>query len=368
MRILISNPILYTSEKAQVHRAASIKDTMIYDLCLAFHKAGHTVTLVAAEDFQPCEQEDYPFDIVFLKTRFKRICRPNCLPWLSGLHKYIRRNKENFDLVISSEVFSLPSLTYALTVKNKLIVWHELAKHNNILKKIPSYVWYNVIAKIFFRNVLVVPRSVEAENFISHYCNRVYEKPVDHGVNLELFEAEYEKDNSFIVCSQLIERKQIDGIIRNFSDYLRNADSTAVLNIAGTGEEEENLKELTRELGITDRVCFLGKLDHGAMLPYLSKARALLLNTRKDNNLLSVVEALAVCTPIVTTSVPYNSSYVRANDLGIVKDGWDWQALNEISQNNAQYVKNCDSYRKTLSTAYRVEEFIEIYRSELNSN
>jgi 1,2-diacylglycerol 3-alpha-glucosyltransferase len=361
MRILISNPILYTSEKAKVYSVSSIKDIMIYDLCLAFHTVGHTVTLLAAEDFQPIITEEYPFEIVFFKTKFKKICKPNCFPWMSGLNHYVKQNRQRFDLIISSEVFSLASLIYALTVKDKLIVWHELAKHNNVLKKIPSYIWHNVVARFFFSNVLVVPRSIEAKNFISNYCSRVYEKPVDHGVNLSLFEAKYMKDNSFIVCSQLINRKQIDGIIRNFGDYLKNANHEAVLNIVGAGEEKVNLIKLVCDLEIGEHVCFLGKLDHSTMMPYLSKAKALLVNTRKDNNLLSVVEALAVCTPVVMTSIPYNSSYIRANNLGIVKDGWDWRAMDEISKNNVQYVANCESYRTTLSTDYRVEEFIKIY-------
>lgn len=365
MRVLISNPILYTSEKSKVNRAVSIKDTMIYDLCMAFHLAGHKVTLIAAEDFKPNTIEVYPFEVNFFKTRFKRICRPNCLPWLSGLNKYIYNNKNNFDLVISSEVFSISSLIYSLMVKDKLIVWHELAKHNNILKKIPSYIWHNLIARTCFHNTLIVPRSIEARDFISKYCNVVCEIPVDHGVNLDLFTAKENKKNSFIVCSQLIERKQIDGIIKSFSKYLQKVDSNSILNIAGSGEEEIFLKNLVEDLHIKHRVKFLGKLDHETMLPYLANAKALLVNTCKDNNLLSIVEALAVCTPVVTTSVPYNSSYIRANKLGIVKDGWGWSELAEISKNNTDYIKNCKQYRKTLSTHYRVNQFLEIYRYRL---
>ena len=50
MKVLIVNPILYTSETENIKRVESIKDTMIYDLCLAFHKKGISVTLAAAED------------------------------------------------------------------------------------------------------------------------------------------------------------------------------------------------------------------------------------------------------------------------------------------------------------------------------
>ena len=46
MKVLVINPIMYTSETKNIKRAASIKDTMMYDFCLAFHEMGHSVTLV----------------------------------------------------------------------------------------------------------------------------------------------------------------------------------------------------------------------------------------------------------------------------------------------------------------------------------
>ena len=56
-RILIINPILYTSETNRIPKVKSIKDTMIYTFCLGFLNLGHQVTLLAAQDYQP-EQEE----------------------------------------------------------------------------------------------------------------------------------------------------------------------------------------------------------------------------------------------------------------------------------------------------------------------
>lgn len=365
MKILISNPILYTSETPKVNRANSIKDTMIYDLCLAFTKAKHDVTLVAAEDFKPQNEEHYPFEVIFFQTRLKKVFRPNCLPWLKGLHNFLRKNGNQYDFIISSEVFSVSSLLYALTAKNKLIVWHELAKHNNILKKLPSYFWYNIVARLFFKNVLIVGRSHQAQEFISQYCNRIYEEPIEHGVNLDVFTPNLQKSNSFFVCSQLIPRKQVDGIVRKFSEYIEKTNADMVLNIAGSGECESELKDLVKTLGISDKVCFLGKLSHADMMPYMSKAKALLVNTRKDNSILTIVEALSVCTPIVTNRVPYNATYVDKEGLGIVNDDWNWTDLEKIYEYNDIYVDRCEKYRNNLSTENRVEQFTNIYLTRL---
>ena len=50
-KVLVINPILYTAETNRIPRVDSIKDTMIYTMCLGFLRAGHEVTLIAAEDY-----------------------------------------------------------------------------------------------------------------------------------------------------------------------------------------------------------------------------------------------------------------------------------------------------------------------------
>jgi 1,2-diacylglycerol 3-alpha-glucosyltransferase len=53
MKVLIINAILYTSETADIKRVNSIKDTMFYDLCLAFKALGAEPVLFAAEPYKP---------------------------------------------------------------------------------------------------------------------------------------------------------------------------------------------------------------------------------------------------------------------------------------------------------------------------
>lgn len=54
---------------------------MIYDLCLAYHRAGHAVTLIAAADYAPEREETYDFEVVFLKSIGRKIFQPSVLPF-----------------------------------------------------------------------------------------------------------------------------------------------------------------------------------------------------------------------------------------------------------------------------------------------
>lgn len=58
MKILIINAIVSTAETAQIPKVSSIEDTMIYNQCLAFVKAGHEVTLYAAEPYKPVTDDE----------------------------------------------------------------------------------------------------------------------------------------------------------------------------------------------------------------------------------------------------------------------------------------------------------------------
>lgn len=359
MNVLIVNPIVYTSETKNIVRAKSIKDTMIYDLCLAFQSNGHGVTLYAAEPFKPTEVEEYPFDVVWAECRMKNLCLPHCFPYMPGLRKYINLNKENIDLIICSEVFSLNTLTAVQVANKKVIVWHELAKHNAKMKKIPSKLWYNIIPRVFMRNTQVVARSEEARKFISQYCRMTADFVIDHGVNLDKFRVNTIKDNYFVVCSQLIARKRISGILEKFSEYLKNIDKQAKLYIIGDGDERLELENKSAKLEITDSVIFTGKMNHEQLMPYLAGAKALLINTEKDNNMISIVEAIAVGTPIVTTDVPLNAAYIKKYKLGIAKD-WAVEDLIEVVQNNDMYVNNCLGYRELLSTKTKAKQFMEL--------
>ena len=360
MKILIINPIMYTSETKKIKRTDSIKDTMIYDFCLAFHEMGHDVTLVGGEPYKPQKTEDYSFKVLWWECKWQRMFMPHCFPFMPETRRYIKQHKNKFDLIISSEVFSLNSLMAYRNAPHKVIIWHELAKHNALMKQIPSKIWYGFIARFFMRNAKIVARSIEARDFIKKYCNNVDERVIDHGVNLDKFKANVQKDNCFVVCSQLIERKKIGGIIEKFAAYLKKFNTEFYLYVIGEGELEEKLKKKAIDVGLSEKIIFMGKMSHDELLPILSKAKALLVNTVKDNNMVSIVEAIAVGTPIVTTDIPLNSTYIKKYNLGIAKQEWSEDDLQKIVLNNEKYVKNCMDYRYKLSTKRRVEQFIEV--------
>ena len=98
MNILILNSILYTPDgEGNIPRVQTIKDTMIYGMCLGFLHLGHSVTLASVEDYRPMETELYDFEVRFFKTEYKRIFQPSVLPYSSEMKQYLKRHHKDFD-------------------------------------------------------------------------------------------------------------------------------------------------------------------------------------------------------------------------------------------------------------------------------
>lgn len=357
-KVLIVNPILYTSETDNIPKVNSIKDTMIYSLCMGFAENGDIPVLAASEDYKPTIGEEYPFEIIWFKSVLPKIFKPRCLPKFKGFRRFLLKTGKKYDYIISGEVFSICTFDVATTCKDKLIIWHELGAHNNLMHKIPSKIWYNLVARMFYRNVPIIPRSQNARQFISKYCSRISNTIIDHGVDINDFAAVSEKDKYFVVVSQLVARKRINKIIEafNISGYK--------LFIIGDGPERVTLEKQANILS-TECVEFLGKKNHQELIPILSKAAGLLIYTQKDNSMVSIVESIACGTPVLTTSVPFNSTYIKEYNLGIVQDDWTSEDLKDLILNNAKYIENCIKYREKLSTKYMAQQFNHVADSLL---
>lgn len=365
MKVLVINSILYTADNGIIPTVESIKDTMIYNMCLGFKSLGHNIILATSEDYKPTKNEEYDFPVIFFKSNYKKICKPAMLPYSSELKKYIKQNNKNYDLVISSEVFQFQSLFAARICPNKTIIWQELTEHQNKFHQIPSKIWHNIIAKLYMKNVLVVvPRSQQAYNFISQYMPSVSRTIIDHGINVDKFKFSTNKKRQIISSSQLIHRKNVDGIIEIFNKFHQlNGYEDIKLIIAGRGEEEHNLKKLVKDLKLQDSIEFVGFLSQTELNEYIRHSYAFLVNTRKDLNMVSIPESIVSGTPILTNRQPASADYIEKNNLGIVKDNWNEIDIKDIVDHNKKYVDNCINYRSKLTSINTAQQFIDIFKS-----
>lgn len=99
-----------------------------------------------------------------------------------------------------------------------------------------------------------------------------------------------------ILCvGSLIERKGADLLLK----AVKGVEEDYILALAGSGPEENSLRKLTRELGIENRVKFLGYLSQEELKKEYEKSAVFVLPTRQDCFALVILEAMCAGLPVI---------------------------------------------------------------------
>lgn len=105
---------------------------------------------------------------------------------------------------------------------------------------------------------------------------------------------------------RLVESKGVVDLLDAFATARRMSPETSAdlrLVIAGKGPMLEHLQERARAEGVAEQVEFLGEVDHDRALEVTAKAHLLALPSHGEGCPLSVLEALALGTPVLGTRV-----------------------------------------------------------------
>jgi glycosyltransferase involved in cell wall biosynthesis len=156
--------------------------------------------------------------------------------------------------------------------------------------------------------VTVLMNAVDANYFFPDTVRR-HEKRRELGLGLD--------ERLVLVSGRLEEVKRIDRAIRAVS-LLASAGCPSKLMIVGEGTERRALEELAKQLGLSDRVLFLGRRLHREMPDLYNAADALLLTSEREGTPMVVLEALASGTPVVATAVGGVPELIRNGGNGFL--------------------------------------------------
>lgn len=117
----------------------------------------------------------------------------------------------------------------------------------------------------------------------------------------------------------------------------------------GEGEERHNLEALAKELGISDRVLFLGFQDNP--YKYMSKSTFFVLSSFWENFPVVVLEAMCLKVPVISTDCPFGPGEMIENNLtGLLVPNGNADALAEA----ILLVLKDESLRYNLAEAARI--------------
>lgn len=186
--------------------------------------------------------------------------------------------------------------------------------------------WENVPAS----KVSLIPYGQTAEQFDSITPEMVA------GVRREL----HMSDRLAIVCtSRLYKRKGHEYLFTAFAGLISEG-LDATLYLVGAGEERERLERLTREMGIADRVRFLGWRDDARVI--IAAADLIVHPSLEDALSSALIESVMLERPIVAADISGVRDILGADEYGLIVPPADAEALRAAL---AQTINNLDAAR-----------------------
>lgn len=281
----------------------------------------------------------------------------------------------------------------SLTKRFKLIInYHgetrtefkiKLVNHDiSCLFSFPTYVLTPVILKS--ADVIVVNSFVMKKLFESNYSlNNV--RVIPNGIDNFWFKSgtgskiiidlkkEFERSINIFYHGRLAPEKGIDVLLKGFNDILKkyetsNKEHFITLYIAGDGPQKEYLKSLSLNLGISEKVVFLGRIPLEALRFYLQSVDAAIYPSIYEPFSLAVLEALS------SVNGPVMYSYNTGIDDFVKRDGYIFytfeptikgvsSAIESIIEKNYDaniYIKQ-KKFSKNYSWDSIAEEYIKMY-------
>lgn len=168
-----------------------------------------------------------------------------------------------------------------------------------------------------------------------------------------------------LFIGRLVRQKGVDILLQAFKNLSAHHPNTKLV-IGGGGENSAVYQQLAEQLGIDDRVTWLGDLDRQQVRAQLQTCDIFLLPSRHENNPVSLIEALACGKPIVTTRCGGPEELVTKSN-GLVAEPGDaedfatktLEVIKAIVQYQPQLIRS--EFEKHHAATSGVKRILEIY-------
>ena len=214
----------------------------------------------------------------------------------------VRRRARDHDLVIEEFAAPISSVSvprWTTTVTLAVVQWMD-ARGKSRQYKLPFFLLENA-------GVRSHRRFVAVSEDVGHQLHRrnptAAVDVVPNGVEAEAFAVEPTTGEDIVFLGRLeIAQKGLDVLLDAYAEIAGAVGGR--LLIAGDGPDRAALERRTTQLGLTDRVVFLGRVDGPDRLALLAGARLVAMPSRYESFGMVAIEAQACGSPVVATDIP----------------------------------------------------------------
>lgn len=175
-----------------------------------------------------------------------------------------------------------------------------------------------------YSDAIVVLHDAMAEEIRQHVPDVRRIVPLPNGVDVPAVDFDdlwRGKDRRLVMyVGRLESEKCVDVLLRGFA-HCRSRDVR--LEIVGDGLLRSSLQKQAADMGVADRVTFVGELPHDAALARMRQAAIFCLVSSSEGMPFVMLEAMAAGCAIVSSDIPGNIAIVREGDAMIAPVGND---------------------------------------------
>lgn len=239
--------------------------------------------------------------------------------------------KENFDIIHTHLIYAdfWGAMIKRLFLKRAKVISTKHGYHESTYVEfcnLPENLPRNLYSRLFKFTHKAFDKSYACSHGLVDFYERgglikkgsmdVIQHGFDYPDIIEFNHEEYRNSNlQLIVVGRLIERKGHAILLRIMPDLIKKYPDIN-LNILGSGELENDLKKLTKELNITKNVCFLGFKTEVAN--YLAASTIAVVPSYSEGLPLVIFEAFNAKVPVVTFDAIGCNELVQHNKTGLI--------------------------------------------------
>lgn len=268
--------------------------------------------------------------------------------YLKGLYKYkklIDIKKEDCVYLHTPEAFAF---THIIARRSPCFVFSH-GSFLNMLDHVRFFKKSVLIKNIFQRILLSIIKNSTGVFVLDHDTEqkyRVYSNNIFHVGNSIVCNAEYTAHLFDVECPKLIFVGRLSSVknIRPIIEAVKNYKPNCCLKIIGAGELMDKLKEISNQ-----RITFTGGIVPEAVKKHMEKADILVMNSLHEGIPMTILEAMSMSLPIVTTDVGGISEVVQYGSDAEKTDGTPESiidAVEKIMGNYNFYSKNAYIHSK----------------------
>ena len=154
------------------------------------------------------------------------------------------------------------------------------------------------------------------------------------------------KTINFVAVGRLAKIKNHSLLLKGFAE-LKNIDSIH-LTLVGDGPERANLEQLAGQLGISERVTFLGFSDRVADI--LNRMDVFVVTSEYEGISIAILEAMSLKLPVIATNVGGIPETVKHNETGLLIN----QTADSLANAMRYLVSNPSSIQKMGDAGFAV--------------